>query len=339
MTAIRCFAVAIAFGLVLGAASRPADAYGDMYPAAEIAADAKRLETAVRKIFRIGILPSLTREERRKIGKFRIEFPRPTADSELLNFYATRHGDEGVVVMPVLSLKQLEDLTTAYAWLQTEGYSLSTIDLYFAMLRHKLVVDFPNNRFPDILTALGIPKKAHEKPGVDKLSLSLRNEAFAFILLHELGHVLYRHKPYDAVTMAQSRADELQSDSFALDVMVRTNTPPMGAVLFFQAQVYAMPHRGQFSSETAWRKYLDEASTHPLSTDRVALLANAIGGPLVAKRKSEAAIWTFIANGVRRMIPVLEEVPMQRCIQKTAEQATLEDLKPTRKTVGLEVCG
>lgn len=317
---------------------RSAFAFSEMYAAREISADAQRLETAVRKIYRIGIEPALTARERRSLGRVVIEFPRPSRRSQLLNFYAYRKPRTGHIAMPLLSLKQLEDLTTAYAWLQVNGYSLATIDLYFAMVGHKLVIDWPGQRFLDILTALGVPKDAYKQPGVDSLSLSLRNEAFAFILAHELGHLLYRHRSYAEITTAQARADELQSDQFALDILLRTNTPPMGATLFFQAQVHAMPHRGQFKSEARWEQFLRKASTHPLSTDRIRLMARTFAEGFSRKRPAEAATWRFIGAGVARMANTLEDVDIQRCIVRTATHASLVDLKPTRQAVGLEGC-
>ncbi|MEO0671149.1 MAG: hypothetical protein AAFZ05_03895 [Pseudomonadota bacterium] len=330
---LRALAVATAVSL-----PAPAVAYFDMYPPTEIARDAKRLETAVRRIYRIGILPKLTARERAAFDAVRFAFPKPKRDDRSLNFYATWQGGVPTVVMPVLSLKQLEDLTTAYAWLQIKRYSHSTIDLYFAMLSHKLVIDFPGSRYPDILTGLGIPKDALKDKRIDRLSLSLRNEVIAFILLHELGHLLYRHKGYADITKRQAREDELQSDRFALDVLVRTNTPPLGAVLFFQAQAFAMPHRGQFATENEWRTYLNRAATHPLSTERIALMADTFEGPFARRRPSEALTWRSVGSSLRAMKRILENVDQQRCVVATAKAATLADLKPTRKSVGLKSC-
>ncbi len=324
--------------LALATASTGVRAYEDMYPPAEIANDAGRLATAVGKIYRLALEPALTAKERRQLGRIEFDFPKPNADSQLLNFYAYRRDGIGRVVMPVLSLKQLEDLTTAYAWLHAKDYSLSTIDTYYAMLRRKLVVDWRNERFPAILPALGVPKLAYKERGIDTTSLALRNEAFAFIMAHELGHLLFRHKPYGQITTEQARADELQSDQFALDLMVRTNTPPMGAVLFFQAQAYSMSHRGEFASPAQWQKYLRTEATHPLSTARIANMAQTFTQTMPKIRPNEAPTWRFIGTKVRDMVPILEDVELQRCIAKTAQRLTIDDLKPRRNHTGLEAC-
>lgn len=333
--------VALGLGTALGqtrAQEIDPQSFAAMYPPSEIARDGARLATAARKIWSIGLQPALTRTERQRLGPVRFEFPRPRTDDPLMNFYAARDRAGGVIVLPVLSLKALEDLTTAYAWLHTKGHSLSTIDLYYAMLRHRLVIDWSNGRYPDILSALGVPKDAYKLPKVDTMSLALRNEAFAFIIAHEAGHLLYRHKPYRDITTAQARADELQSDRFALDLLVRTSTPPMGAALFFQAQAYHMPHRGEFDSHDAWAAYLKTVSTHPLSTARIDNIANTTATDFARRRPNEAATWRFIGNGFRKIAAILEDVDIQRCIKKTATAATATDLAPTQETVGLEAC-
>ena len=255
-----------------------------VYPRSVLEKDRKRLETAVRKLFRIGLEPSLNAKEKKALSHVQFHFPYPRPKDYPLNFYAFAKDGRAVVVMPVLSLKMLEDLTTAYAWLHENGYSLSTIDLYFAMLRHRAKADFPGRKYLPPLQALGIPANALDDPKVDANSLSFRNEAFAFILLHELGHVLFKHKGYDEITKAQARADEVQSDRFALDVLGRTGTPPLGAVFFFQAQFYSLPHRGLFKSEAAWEKYMNKAATHPLTGDRLSELARYVDGTLAESR-------------------------------------------------------
>jgi len=220
-----------------GVPAGPASAHlSQMYKARELNA-AKRLETAVRKIYRIVIEPVLKENEKRGLGDLDIRFPLPNAEDDILNFFAFRERERAVVVMPVLSLKALEDLTTAYAWVHTNGMKPETIDLYYAMLRHRAPENFPGGAYPDVLTALKIPKNAYEQPGVDTLSLRLRNTAFAFILAHELAHVIFRHKGYGRISRAQARRDETQADKFALSVLARQGVDPFGAVLYFQAQI------------------------------------------------------------------------------------------------------
>lgn len=314
---------------VMGSAFAHAIELAQMYPRAALEADAQRLETAVRKIYTIGLAPTLTAAERDNLGELTFHFPMPAASDDPLNFYAYRGKDgHAHVVMPILSLKALEDMTTAYAWVQVKGFRHSTIDLYYAMLRHRPAAKFPGGRYPDVLTALGIPPKAYEQPGVDTLSLSLRNEAFAFILTHELGHVLFRHKGYGEITKAQARADEEQSDRFALDVLARSATPPLGAVLYFQAQVYRFRHRGEFASQAAWDDYLMTVSTHPMTASRITAMAAYIAGPLAKKRGAERGVWVGIGQQLGKVALILRDPELQRCIAKVAAKAPFDVLKP-----------
>ncbi|MEQ8825555.1 MAG: hypothetical protein RIC14_14400 [Filomicrobium sp.] len=322
----------------------PADAAVEkMYTAKELRADAKRLATAVRKIYSIGIVPTLTKTEIRGLGNVTFEFPMPQAGDPLLNFYAYRDNDgRSVVVMPILSLKALEDMTTAYAWVQEKGHRHSTIDLYYAMQRYRSPKAFPGGKYPPILRALGIPDNAYEQKGVDTLSLSLRNEAFAFILVHEFGHILFRHKGYRDITKAQARADEIQSDLFALDVLARSATPPLGAVLFFQAQVYLFDHRGNFKSDEDYDNYLMTVATHPMSVDRITAMADHIAGPLARKRGREAVIWVGIGEQLRRVAAILRDPDLQRCIAKVAAKVPISALKPGKSDQAhlmMSICG
>lgn len=298
-----------------------------MYAPGEMMKDAARLRTAVTKIYELGIKPHLKPRERESLDRVRLSFPRPKPGDDVLNFYAAP-GSTPTVFLPVLSLKVLEDMTTAYAWLHQNNYSLSTIDLYFAMLRYRKPRGFPGGKIPGPLTALGIPADALDDKKVDALALGLRNEAFAFLLLHELGHIYFAHKGYAEITKARARADEVQSDRFALDILARTKTPPLGAALFFQAQAYRLPHKGEFPSKAAWNDYLQTLSTHPLTVDRIRHQAEFIRSAFARRRADEKAIWTMVGIKLAAVADMLEDGELQACVAKMAEEAPLDLLKP-----------
>lgn len=301
-----------------------------MYPRSELDNAAPRLTAAVTKIYDLGVKPHLTREELSRLRAFGFHFPLPSPGDEVLNFYANDAGGKPIVVMPILSLKVVEDMATTYAWLYQNGMSLATIDLYFAMLRHKPKRDLPEGKYPPLLATLGIPANALKDAQIDQLSLSFRNQAFAFVLVHELGHILHKHRDYDTISKAQARADEAEADRFALDVLARTQTAPLGAILFFQAQVYSHPHRGEFADRQAWEQYLLTTSTHPLTVDRIAAMGDYIEGPLVRGRVKETAVWSSIAVKLRAMVRIMEDEPLQRCTARVAAAADLSILKPRK---------
>ncbi len=308
-----------------------AQGFDKLYDKQILVKDEPRFRKAIGKIFKLGIIPVLRPKEKKALQNIEFQFPYPKQDDYILNFYAYRDGGRLVVVMPLLSLKMLEDLTTAYAWLHHNKYTYNTIEHYFTMLRYRKVGRFPNARYPMILDALGIPKDALKNPKVDELSLSLRNEAFAFILIHELGHIYFRHRGYNEITTAEARADEMQSDRFALEVLERTRTGPLGAALFFQAQVYSMPHRGEFKTDQQWQAYLHKHATHPLSTERIREMARYISGPLANNRPAnEKYLWVGISELFTKVIKIIEDKDLQQCMAQIARKAPLDILKPQR---------
>ncbi len=317
--------IAIALATAVGMAA-PSQATG-IYTEATLKRDTPRLKRAISRIYNEGLRPKLKPQEAAGIGRATFKFPLPRPDDAVLNFYAGYVNGKATVVLPLQSLKLVEDLTTAFAWLYVTKQPFGPLDLYFAMLQRKPHEDLGRPGRRDILTVLGAPKNVLKNKAVDRLSLSLRNEAFAFIVAHELGHILFKHKGLAGITPAQARADEVQSDAFALDVLARSATPPLGAVLFFQAQIFSLPHRGEHKTRAAWQSYLDTASTHPLSVDRIQAMAKMVSGPLAAKRPTERGIWVDIGRQLRAVNAILADVELHNCMTRVAEQAPVSLLR------------
>lgn len=221
------------------------------------------------EIYDRGIAPVLTAREMRRLSRVEFHFPLiGEITGGPMDYYSGTSGSRPFLAMPVFSLLFLEDLCTAYAWLYTNGYSLETIDEYVTMLRYKKAEHFPRRRYPAPLKALQIPGNALSDKRVDELSLRLRNSAFAFILLHELGHILYQHRGYRGIPTERTRGNESDSDRFAVDVLSRTKTIPMGAVLFFSGSglLYAKQGtvKGRGKGEVRSRlETLPQDETHP----------------------------------------------------------------------------
>ena len=203
------------------------------------------------------IWPALTSAEKRGFGT------KPVLDSPLwaegnakgnpLVFY--HPSDEMKVVLPVLSLKFLDDLCTAYAWLQAKGYTLETISEYTAILRFGKP---PVTGFPPPLSALGIPEDALKDSAVNENALGHFVTARTFIILHEMGHILHDdfHRAIEPI-----RKEE-EADQFASIVMQRTPLVPLGMLVWFMADA----HWSRLSSS--------EPGDHPLSGARIQAFAN-----------------------------------------------------------------
>lgn len=310
-----------------GAAARGPD-HSAIYSRAELGRDGARLAKAVRKLDEI-IRPYLTAREALALQGLEIDFPAPQPGDHILNFYAYGGFGERVVAMPILSLKALEDVTTAYAYLLVNAYHPGTIDLYFAMLQREDPSSFPGGRYPALSPALGIPEDAWRQPGVDALSLRLRNEALAFVYFHELAHIILDHGSEPEASPAETLAEEIAADALALDLLARTDTPALGASLLFQAYAFALPNRGRFDTDAAWLAFQRERATHPIPTARLRAFA-ATTGAMAARRPAEAEIWRFIGGGLRLTAETLSDPEMQICMNRVADRAPISALKLRR---------
>ena len=198
------------------------------------------------------------------------------------------------------------------------------------MLRYKALAEFPGGRYPEPFEALGIPADALKEKAVDELSLRFFNSARAFILAHELGHILKRHGARGRPVLER----EIEADRFALDVMARTGTIPMGMILYFQAMAHWAPNRAQYGSEADWRDFIARRKTHPLSGERLAAVAKGLRAlaPAFARHdpNPEAAtdVVHYIAGEMGKLVDYLEDAEMQRCVGESAAEAKLAALAP-----------
>jgi hypothetical protein len=240
----------------------------DIYDDAALRRTQASHQRTTQRIFDEVVLPAMTEAEKSQLGAVPpIDFPlRPAGDSKdyPLAFYVPPH--RRAITMPIASLKFLDDICTAYAWLQINGYSLETISEYSAMLRF---ANEPPGGFPAPLEALGIPANALDDKQVDNLALGHFVTARTFLLAHELGHVLYAHR---GGSMEHRRQNEIEADRFAFRLMGRTVLPPIGALLFFMADAH-------------W-SYLEEnpQATHPMSGSRVEAAAQWVDDPAFAQQ-------------------------------------------------------
>lgn len=308
-------------------AALPAVAAPDIYSRAELETEAVRLRNAVIRIYEIGLKASLTAEEKRAIGDFEFIFPSPKDGGHGSDFAATTDGR--FLIMPLAALKGLEDLATAFAWRYEQRQLLSAIDLYFTMLRFRDRKDFPGGKYPTIMDALSVPKDAYRiDKKVDDLSLRLRNGALAFIIAHELGHIRFKHKPVAQIGALQSQRDETEADRFALDLFARTKTAALGAVVFFQSQIYSLPHRHEYPSEDDWRKHVASVMTHPLSVDRIRAMADHMEGPLARSISNETVHWREMGALTRGLVNIMMDDELARCVVRLAKDADPAILRP-----------
>jgi hypothetical protein len=294
-----------------------------------------RYPVSTQRIYEIGMLPILLPEEKEALADVEFRFPLAGEygyQNDPFAFYSTP--DPPTVIMPIQSLKFLDDLTIAYAWLWANGYSLETVTDYVAMLKYQKDELF-EGRHPAPLVALQIPDDALEDSEVDELALRFFNSARAFILAHELGHIYHHHTGNKNVTTGQSQINEEEADLFALDIIGRTSTIPMGAYLYFLFLVHWEPNKGDFQSDMEWQAHLAE-STHPFTAHRMDEIAMHLAKSANDFTRNETdptiALETigFIANGMSEVADMLEDPEIQISMAFKGRATDVAFLAPRR---------
>lgn len=121
---------------------------------------------------------------------------------------------------------ELHRLLTRPQYLRQQR-TLEPLDEYLAMLRWKPESDWPGGAYPDPLEAFGVPPGAWESDAsLAELGTSLRNEAWAFVLAHELAHVLHAH-PGNSAPAATSQANEGEADALYISITDYTGSSLM----------------------------------------------------------------------------------------------------------------
>ena len=298
----------VMLGLVFLAAASGARAQesGGLYDTATLKHWQARYARSMNRILTEGFVPVLSGEERRLLAGVQLEFP--FSDPAFLNF----HTEERTIVLPVAALHFLDEIYTAYSWLFVKNLQLEPIEEYVAMLKHKKPRDFPGGSYPRPLVALGIPAGALDDAKVDGLSLRLFNSARAFILAHELGHVRFGHR-------GSSLSNEEEADRFALELMRRTATVPMGLALYFQATAL-------------W--FEGGPPTHPLNAKRLRALSgrlDAMATDFGRGASDDVERIQFIGRGLQQVADYLDDAELQRCVATSSAKASPAVLAPRRR--------
>ncbi|MEQ1950504.1 ImmA/IrrE family metallo-endopeptidase [Mesorhizobium yinganensis] len=289
-----------------------------------LAAERQRLVARLTDLDRVLTLPVYLPPDAGWLSGVSISIPNVAPNGDPMGFMS----ENGVVIMPLTGLKFIEDLTMAYAWRYSRGQTLEPFDEYLAMLRWKPEAEWPGGVYSDPLKTFGVPPGAWDQDQrLAGLGTSLRNEAWAFILAHELAHVYYSH-PGNSVPPKQVQANERQADAFALDLLERTETIPMGAILYFQATVAFYASRVDLPSDRAYAVWQREQATHPVNSQRLLTIARHL--QLEAKRQSgatRAEVLSFIGNRLEQFATDLDDPAMQQLVARRAIFGNPADLK------------
>ena len=248
--------------LVLFALSPAAHGFNLLYDEATLRYWGNRYQVNVQRNFDDAILKKIAPEEQLALRGTRLEFP--LADENPLAFYSDPK--ERTIYLPVQSIKFLDDLCIAHAWLLRKNFSIESIYYYVGILKYKRLGSFPGGQYPPPLVVLQIADDALKDDWVDEVSQKLLASAMVFIMAHEFGHVYYHHSPPDV------QRKEWEADAFGLEIFRRLGTVPAGMSVYFGAATYLAKHPGDFPSDAEWQAFLSGQS-HPFTADRLHSIA------------------------------------------------------------------
>ncbi len=269
------------------------------------------------------IRSNLEPKELTALKTVQLKFPLVGINKDPLAFYSYPGGHPPLVTLPILSVKFFDDLGIAYSWLTGSGYSAETMIDYVSMLKYGKPDWFLQSRYPQPMRALRVPVNALDNRNVDDNSQKILKSALVWILVHELGHIYYRHPDYGSVPAEQAQKNEEESDRFATEIMRRIGVAPIGMGIFLTVAVHWWQNRGDFDTEEAWRYYL-ETATHPLTAHRMRTLAGLIQGSaedFVRKEPNHDVALQAVQDAARKVAGIarlLEDQDIQKNIKVRA---------------------
>jgi hypothetical protein len=297
----------LVIGLPAAAQCPPAYDWSGFYPPAILDRVTQRTAPGLRSNFDQVMLPQLTDQERRTLGRVLLDLGQREDAAHPMNFYAAQGGR---VVLPLSSVRMVSDLTLAVAWLNRHRLPEKKVFDYAAMLAFRGPAPDGVRALP--LAALGVPDNASDDPAVEGLFQKLYGDAMVFIMAHELGHLFHGHSAN--VSQDQSRRQESEADAFAVELMARLHAPPVGIVFYFNMVApFECPAR----------------STHPMSGARIERLATVLrdNGPLFVQDKPspqrELLLLESVVQGLLQVAKLLDDPDIRESMRLTGQSSNV----------------
>ncbi|MCP4318033.1 MAG: M48 family metalloprotease [Hyphomicrobiales bacterium] len=269
------------------------------------------------------ILPRVDPDERRFFDDVVFQFPLNIKAREPFAF--ATDGQNRVIYMSIQSLKFLDDLSIADAWLNRNGYSQESLYNYLTMLRNWQAPEPP----PPVLSTLCVPENVLDDPDVDSLSQKSFATSIVFIMLHELGHVYLDHGGYEGVDPSVARQNESDADAYALKILARIGDVPLGVVNMFLTMAYLHESRQDFSSDSQHELRL-AARTHPLSAERLRDFADALEATAADYTGGGLSRVQIIATAAQIRIVAQNFLDIQQLTAILGQSIKPDDLGPVR---------
>jgi hypothetical protein len=281
------------------------------------------------------VLPTLTQDELKAVHGVSLRIPLRHEDDPFAYFVS---GAPPAITISVSSIKFLDDLSIALAWLDRHRFSIEVIPWYASVLKYRDSSEFPGGRYPLPLDALAIPDDALADAAVDQLAQKLLKSAVLFMLAHEIGHIIHRHRGNGpGVPRADWQENELAADRFAMRFFREVGIAPVGIVPFFLAAAHLVPHRADFESDCLWTEYLDARAAHPFTGHRVRTLANELRRTPAEfthrepNRGTAAQRVHIAADQIEGVAPLLDDPDLQRYTAEVGRRIPLSELARRRR--------
>ncbi|HZS17154.1 MAG TPA: hypothetical protein VFA51_04395 [Candidatus Udaeobacter sp.] len=300
-----------------------------LYPREKLEADAARSGEQIKAEYQETILPQLNENERSALSAVKIEFPTSGPNGDPFEFYT----DGNTIYLPALSLRFYADLCVANAWLNAHEFDGTTVRDYVGLLFREAAAS-PRAPLPPVFRTLGVPDTARDEPAVKNRADRNFANTIVFLLTHELGHVLKKHRP-DVRDPNQRRAQEIAADAFAIEVMRRMGQLPLGLEFWFDVERIRHVAPLKFPTDSDWQNYLASLK-HPVSKERLEALAAAIEAApeSFARIQTDQALWAarskMFAQMFRLAAPFAANSIARVAEYSRVRELRLADLKPRK---------
>jgi hypothetical protein len=257
--------------LLLVSQASLAGRFDDLYTRVDLEAARDRYGPNLKYVWEHDLKGRLTAAQQRMARHVTMDLPLIGANGHPFDFYADPR--IGRITIPILSVKFLDEIAIAYAHMDRHGCNALLLGDYVGLLAHRKVAQLHPKRLLPPFEALPIPENALEDAFVDDVSGKTLKSALYFLMAHELAHVILRHRRYSDLTAAEAQTQEIEADSFALDLMRRISVAPLGMAFFFVMASRIEPVPADFETAAAFEAYLRQKATHPLTSARLNAIA------------------------------------------------------------------
>jgi Peptidase family M48 len=269
---MRIMHVVIMTTLTLLFSESAAGRWEGLYDDTTLNAAFNRYSANIQGMWAADLVGKLPPEERGILAEVRLALPLIGVHKHPFDYYALP--GQRLIVIPILSVKFWDDVSTAHAWLMNRKCSEQAIFDYMALLRYGDVETMAGGHLPTPLAALGVPNDALKNAWVYDVSGKTLKSTIFFLMAHEAGHVIYQNRPHQKTSANPVQMQEMQADSYALDVMQRVGVTPQALAFFFMSSSWFDPVPSDFPSIEEYAAYQREVATHPLSAERLSAIAD-----------------------------------------------------------------